>query len=171
MTREEKRQFVKQWNQEIKEVPFAVLVDYRGLSVADVTELRTKLKESNSNYRVVKNSLARLAAPGTALEALTDYFDGPIAVAYNAVDPVGMAKALVGFAKDKPALEIRCGVVDGRLLESGQIEELSKLPSREELLGKLLYLLIYPIQGLASTLNNIVRNLAVVLGQVAGSKN
>lgn len=171
MTREEKRQFVQQWNQEIKEVPFAILVDYRGLSVADVTELRTKLKGCNCRYQVVKNSLARLAVPGTTLEALTDYFDGPIAVAYNMEDPVGMAKTLVGFAKEKPALEIRCGVVDGRLLESGQIEELSRMPSREELLGKLLYLLNYPIQGLATTLKNIVRNLAVVLGQVAGSKN
>lgn len=171
MTRDEKRQFVQQWNQEIKEVPFAVLVDYRGLSVADVTELRTRLKECNSSYRVVKNSLARLATPGTAIEALTNYFEGPIAIAYNMEDPISMAKALVGFAKDKPALEIRCGVVEGQFLESVQVEELSRMPSRDELLGKLAYLLNYPIQGLALALNNIVRNLAVVLGQVAEGKN
>jgi large subunit ribosomal protein L10 len=108
--------------------------------------------------------------PGTHLEGFGEHFVGPCAVAYNSHDPILLAKTLVDFSKDNPSLKIKIGVVDGRLLQPLEIEQLSKTPSREELLAKLLYLMKYPIQGLASALNNIVRNLAVVLNQVAAQK-
>ena len=151
-------------------MPYAVLVDYRGLTVAEATDLRTRIRNSESTYRVVKNNLARRAIPGTGLESLDEHFVGPCAVAYNDHDPVTLAKTLVDFSKDNPSLKIRIGVIDGHLMEAPEIEQLSKTPGREELLSKLLYLLQYPIQGLASALNNIVRNLAVALNQVAAQK-
>lgn len=170
MIRQDKHELVKEWSKEYKDVPYAVLVDYRGINVAQATELRTKIRESGSSYRVVKNTLARLAVPGTGLEALKDYFDGPIAIASNTEDPVAMAKVLTDFAKDNPKLEIKVGVIDGQVLQEDQIKELSKMPSREELLAKLVYLLQYPIQGLAVALGGVVRNLAITLDQVAKQK-
>ena len=170
MTRDEKRQLVEQWSAEFKDAPYAILVDYRGLTVSEVTDLRTKVRETKSNYRVVKNTLAKIAVPGTHLEGLKDYFVGPIAVTTNSEDPVALAKVLIDYAKNNPKLEIRAGVVDGHFMDPEQVKELSKMPSREELLGKLLYVMKYPIQGVATALNGVIRNLAVVLNQVAESK-
>lgn len=170
MTREEKQLFVKEWSEELKDVPYAILVDYRGLTVAEATDLRVKMRESGCDYRVVKNTLAKLAVPGTQLENLAEHFVGPIALATHKEDPVGMAKALVDFSKESKKLELKYGVVDGQLIDSKEITDLSKMASRDELLGKLLYVIKYPIQGFASALNNIVSNLAVVLGQVAKGK-
>lgn len=169
MDREQKRKFVKEWSEQIKDVPNAVLVDFRGMTVEEANALRSRIRESESEYRVVKNNLAVLAVPGTPLEALKEHFEGPCAVAYNRHDPAALAKMLVEFSKDGP-LEIKAGVLDGKLLEAGEIVELSKLPDKEELLGKLLYLMNHPIRSLAATLNAIVRNLAVVLAQVAKAK-
>ena len=170
MNKEQKRKFVEEWSKEIDGVPYAILVDYRGLSVAEETDLRHKVRETASSYKVVKNNLARLAVPGTQLENLSEHFRGPCAVAWNKEDPIAMAKTLVEFAKDSPALEIKAGILDGQLLDAEQIKQLSKMPSKEELLAKLLYLMKYPIQGLATALKNIVRNLALVLSQVASGK-
>ncbi len=170
MRKEDKIRFVEEWAEEIQSVPYAVLVDYRGLTVAEATDLRTRIRNSNSRYRVVKNNLARRVIPGTGLESLDEHLHGPCAIAYNDHDPIVLAKTLVDFSKDNPSLEIRIGVVDGHLIEPPEIEQLSKIPGREELLSKMLYLMKYPIQGLASALNNIVRNLAVALNQVAALK-
>ena len=170
MTREEKHQLVKEWSKEYEDVPYAVLVDYRGINVAQATELRTKIRESGSTYRVVKNTLARLCVPGTKLEALKEHFVGPVAITANSEDPVAMAKVLIDFAKDNPQLEIKIGVVDGQVLQEAEIKELSKMPGREDLLAKLLYLMQYPIQGLAVALNGVTRNLAITLDQVAKQK-
>jgi large subunit ribosomal protein L10 len=170
MRKDEKIKFVEEWQEEIRSVPYAVLVDYRGLTVAEATALRTRIRDSRSIYRVVKNNLARRAVAGSGLEKLGEHFEGPCAVAYNDHDPILLAKTLIDFSKDNPSLKIKIGVVDGQLLQPQEIEQLSKTPGREELLSKLLYLMKYPIQGLASALNNIVRNLAAVLNQVAEQK-
>ena len=170
MRREEKHQLVKEWADEYKDVPYAVLVDYRGINVAQATELRRKIRESGSTYRVVKNTLARISVPGTKLEALKEHFVGPVAITTNTEDPVVMAKVLIDFAKANPQLEIKVGVVDGEVLQEEQIKELSMMPGREELLAKLLYLMQYPIQGFAVALNGVIRNLAVTLDQVAQQK-
>lgn len=170
MTRDEKRQLVEQLSAEFKDAPYAILVDYRGLTVGQVTDLRNKVRETNSNYRVVKNTLAKIAVPGTHLEGLKDYFAGPLAITTNCEEPVALCKVLTDFAKTNPKLEIMVGVVDGHVVNPEQVKELSQMPSREELLGKLLYVMKYPIQGFATALNGVIRNLAVVLNQVAESK-
>ena len=170
MRRNEKIKFVEDWSKEIAGVSNAVLVDYRGLSVAQDTNLRRRIRESGSSYRVIKNNLARRAVPGTSLEGLTELFEGPCALAYNDHDPVVLAKVLVDFAKDNEVLEIKAGVIDGQVIKPHEVEQLSKTPGREELLTKLAYVLSAPIQGLASALKNIIRNLASVLGQVAANK-
>lgn len=170
MNKQEKSQFVKNWGEEIKGVPFAVLVDYRGLGVTDATDLRGKIRETNSSYKVVKNTLAQLAVPGTTLEKLEKHFVGPIAIAYSNNNPVDLAKVLVEFSEQNTNFEIKVGLMDGQLLDSSQITELSKMPSRDELLAKLVYLMQYPIRGLATALSNIISNLAKVLGQVANGK-
>lgn len=170
MRKEDKIRFVQEWSEEIKEMPFAVLVDYRGLTVAEVTDLRARMREARGFYKVVKNNLASRAVPGTPLEGLGGHFRGPCAVAYSSENPVGVAKLLVNYGKDKQALQIKVGIIEGRILDLDGIKELSSLPSRLELLTKLAWLLNSPIQGLASALNNIVGNLARVLGQVAKHK-
>jgi large subunit ribosomal protein L10 len=170
MRKDQKIQFVEEWSKEISEIPYAVLVDFRGLSVAKAAELRSRIREANSTYKVVKNNLARRSVPGTALEPLAEHFEGPCGIAYNDHDPIVLAKTLVEFRKDNPTLEIKIGVVDGQLIEAADVKQLSRTPGREELLAKLLYLLTHPLQGLASALNNIVGSLAVVVRQVAEGK-
>jgi len=170
MTKEEKIQLVKEWSAELKETPYAVLVDPCGLNVAEVTELRAKIRQTGSSYRVVKNTLARLAVQDSPLESLKDSFVGPIALATAKEDPVAMAKVLVDYAKDNKKLEIKIGVIDGQVIDTEQITELSKMPSREELLAKLLFLLNSPVQRAATVLSAITRNFAVVLSQVAQQK-
>lgn len=170
MKKERKIQFVEEWSREIADVPHAVLVDYCGLTVTEVTELRRRMREADCVYRVVKNNLACRALPGTALEGLAEHFVGPCAVAYHREDPVALAKALVEFGRDNPALEVKVGVVGGRLLEADQIKQLSKTPAKAELLAMLAYMLQHPIRGFATALKNVVRNLAVVLDQVARSR-
>lgn len=170
MTKLEKQEFVKQWNAELQDVQHGILVDYRGLTVAQATELRGKIRETGSDYRVVKNTLARLATDETPLAPLKEHFVGPLAMATNKAEPVALAKALVDFAKSNEALQIKVAVVDGQLLEPAEITELSKLPSRDELLAKLLYVLNAPVQGFATALNAITRDLAIVLNQVADKK-
>jgi large subunit ribosomal protein L10 len=171
MIKQDKQKLVEQFQAELKDVPYAVLVDYRGLTVGQATELRSKVRETGSDYRVVKNTLGRLAVTGTPIDSLKDHFSGPTAVVTNSKEPVAMAKALVDFAKDVPNLEIKVACVDGNILQPDEVNELSKMPSRDELLAKLLYLMQYPIQGVATALNGIVRNLAVTLNQVAEKKN
>lgn len=170
MTKDEKRQLVEQWSAELKETPHAVLVEYRGLTVAEATALRSKIRETGSSYKVVKNTLAKIAVDDSPLETLKDHFVGPIAMATAKEDPIGLAKALIDYADENPKLKIMVGVVDGQLIEPDQIKALSKMPSREELLAKLLFLLKAPIQGLATSLSAITRDFAVVLNQVAQQK-
>ena len=170
MRKDEKVKFVEEWSEEIAKIPNAVLLDYRGISVAQVTNLRRRVRDAGSTYRVIKNNLARRALPGTPLEGLVEHFVGPCALAYNDHDPVGLAKVIVDFAKDNEVLEIKAGVIDGQVIDPREVEQLSKTPSREELLTKLAFVMSAPIQGLASALKNIIRNLASVLGQVAANK-
>jgi large subunit ribosomal protein L10 len=170
MKREDKVQLVEQWSADFKETPHAVLVDYRGLTVEQATNLRAKIREAGSSYKVLKNTLGRRAVADSPLELLKEHMVGPTAMATAKEDPVAMAKALMDFAEDNPKLEIKIGVLNGEIIDSDQIKALSKMPSREELLAKLLFLLKAPVQGLATSLSAITRDLAVVLNQVAQQK-
>ena len=142
-----------------------IVVQYKGLTVERDTELRRKIRESGSKYRVVKNRLANIAADQTLPEQLRAAFDGPTAVAYNGTDPVLLAKTLSDYAKANPVFEFKAGMVDGRVVDVASLSEIAAIPSREELLAKLLYLLGSGAQRIAVGVNAVTRNLAVALNQ------
>jgi large subunit ribosomal protein L10 len=143
------------------EVVFAL--DYRGLKVEEATELRKKIRESGGRYRVVKNTLALRALQGTSLEPLSPHFKGMTGLAYTDADPVALAKVLSDFSKDVPALEYKAGIVSGKGLDEDQFKALASLPGRDELLGKLLYVIQAPMQNLLSVLQGTTRDFVLVL--------
>jgi large subunit ribosomal protein L10 len=170
LSKVEKEALVSQYQEGLAKAPHAYLVAYKGIKVAQVTELRSRIRETGGRYEVVKNSLALLAIRDQPLESLKDSFDGPVAVAYSQDDAVALAKALTEFAKTVPALSFRGGVVEGRPVAAEQIEEIAKLPSREELVAKLVFLLQSPIVRLVRTLNAVPQSFAMVLDQIARKK-
>jgi large subunit ribosomal protein L10 len=143
---------------------------FSGISVPQVTELRSRVRETGGKYVVVKNRLVLRAIAGEALEGLSEHFEGPTAVAFGDEDAVSIAKAVTEFAKDVPAIQLKGGLVDGREVAAEEIEEIASLPSREELIGKLLFLLQSPISSLVRTLNELPRQFVAVVDQIRAAK-
>ncbi|HBC99474.1 MAG TPA: 50S ribosomal protein L10 [Lachnoclostridium sp.] len=133
----------------------AVVVDYRGISVAQDTALRKKLREADISYKVYKNTMIRFAAQGTAFEALEPNLEGPTAIAVSKTDATAPARILAEFAKTAPALEIKGGVVEGAYYDAKGMEKISSIPSRDILLGKLLGSIQSPITNIARVLKQI----------------
>ena len=133
----------------------AVVVDYRGITVAQDTELRKKLREAGISYKVYKNTMLRFAAKGTDFEALGPVLEGPTAIAVSKTDATAPARILAEFAKKAPALEIKGGVVEGVFYDAKAMEKISNIPSREILLGKLLGSIQSPITNFARVLKQI----------------
>jgi large subunit ribosomal protein L10 len=146
-------------------VDSAILLDYKGLNVPQVTELRRQVRAVKGQYRVVKNTLARRALKGTSFEPLAEFFQGTTAIAYTGTDPVALAKTLTGFAKTAPSLTIRAALVQGRRIGADEVTELASLPGRPELLAKLLFLLNAPMTRLVTVLNAAPQALLTVLAQ------
>ena len=146
------------------------VAQFQGMTVAQDSELRQKIRGTNSKYHVVKNTLVRKAAEGTAAEGVTKSFDGSTAIAYNASDPVSLAKALTAYAKTNPLFVFKAGIVEGRVVNIGDIANIAAMPSKEELIAKLLFLINSPAQRIAAALNGVARNLAVVIGQAVEQK-
>ncbi|WP_424769143.1 50S ribosomal protein L10 [Paenibacillus sp. sgz302251] len=126
-----------------------VIADYRGLNVAQVTELRKQLREAGVEFQVLKNSLVRRATEGTELSGLNDILTGPTAIAFGSEDSIAPAKILNNFAKKNDALKLKGGVVEGKVVDAEQIKALAELPSREGLLSMLLSVLQAPVRNFA----------------------
>jgi large subunit ribosomal protein L10 len=171
MNRTEKEQAVTRLEADLAKSQNAVLVGFAGLKVPEVTELRRQIRNTRSKYLVVKNTLALRATRGTPLEAMSRHFVGPTAVAYNEDNPVALAKVLTAFAKANPNLVFKGAVVEGRAIEAKEIAAIAELPSREELVARLLFLIQSPLRRLVTVLNGPVRNLAGVVTQIAQQKS
>ena len=140
---------------DIKDAQSVVIVDYRGLTVAQDTELRKQLREAGVIYKVCKNTMMKRAFEGTDFAGLEEYLEGPSAMVVSKDDATAPARIICKFAKTAEALEVKAGVVEGNVYDAAGINELSKVPSREELLSKLLGSLQSPITNLARVLNQI----------------
>ena len=150
-----KQPIVEAIAEEIKDAQSVVLVDYRGLTVAQDTELRKQLREAGVVYKVYKNTMMKRAFEGTEFEGLENCLEGPSAIAVSKDDATAPARILCKFAKDAPALELKGGVVEGTVYDVAGLTELSKIPSREELLSKLLGSIQSPITNFARVIKQI----------------
>ncbi len=161
---------VTELTDEIGKTPNAFVINFKGITVPQVTELRRQVRDSNSKYVVVKNTIALIALADSPMIALKEQFTGPTAVAYGE-DAVALAKALTRFAKDVPALTFKGALLDGKIVPAAEIEAIATLPSHDELVSRLLFMLQTPMRNLVTVLSANQRNLAVVLDQIAQSKS
>lgn len=175
MNRNEKRQVVEDFSKKIQGLQAAVLTHYRGLNVEQINTLRRRLREEKISYHVVKNTMMKLAARGTDLEKLNDYFKGPTAIAISHSDPVSLAKILSEFVKTQPQLEIKVGLVQGRVASPDEIKALATMPSKEVLVAQILGGIQAPAQELAGVLVSGLRQIVGVIqaraDQLAESEN
>ena len=166
MNKAEKQQTVESLSEQFRSIESAFLINYRGLKVVDATELRRKIRDIDGCYVVVKNTLAMRAARQTKLEQLEPYFQGPTAVAYHHKDVVGLAKLLTDISKSNPNFVFKAALVEGKVVPTSEIQAIASMPSREVMLGKLIFLLKAPLQRLSMVLKAPVRNMGLVLKQI-----
>jgi large subunit ribosomal protein L10 len=170
MARPEKEAMVAELKEKLDQARAAIITDYRGLNVAALTELRRRMREQGLEYKVVKNTLTRFAARELGLDDLEPYLEGPTAIAFSYEDPVAPAKVIMGFAKEHKQLEIKAGLLRGKVIRPEGVKELADLPPREILLAQVLGGLQAPIAGLANVLNGVPRSLVYALEAIRKQK-
>ena len=170
MNKQTKEALVAEFAEKLKLAKAAFLADYRGLNVEQANDLRRKLQAVGVEYRVVKNTLLRLAAKDTAVACLDEHLVGPTAIALVTEDPVAPAKALIEFAKQNNVFELKAGMLNGKLLVAADIKALAELPSREELLAKMLGSMSAPATNFVGVLAAVPRSFVQVLAAIKDQK-
>jgi len=161
--RGEKKEEVEALQNDLAKVSTVILTTFQGITVAEDSQLRRAVQAAGGHYRVVKNTLAERAGSGTPSAPLLQNLSGTNSISYTATDPVALAKALTKVAKDVPAFRFKAGIVEGRVLSIAEIQQLAQLPSKEELISKIMFLLQAPAQRVASAMAGVTRNLAVTV--------
>src|SRR4051812_147983 len=168
MNRDQKAAAIAEIAQNIQESDAIFAVDYRGISVPQAAELRAKLRDADTRFRVVKNTLTERAADQAGADALKPLLEGPTAFAFVRGDAAAAAKAIADYARATDLLPFKGGLMDGNVLTPDEIRAISRLPSREVLYGQLVGVIAHPISGLARMLNQLIGGLAIALGQIQG---
>ncbi len=163
--RSEKQADLDKLKSELARVSTVILTTFQGIKVDEDTKLRRAVQAAGGKYKVVKNTLAERAGAGTPAENLLKNLTGTNSIAYTETDPVALAKAITKIAKDVPAFQFKSGVVEGRVVSIADIKQLANLPSKEELISKIMFLLNAPAQRIAVALNALPRNLAVTVNE------
>jgi len=164
-TRKQKQEDLERLKSELEGVSNAYLVDFKGMSVGEDQKLRAEIHKAKITYKVVKNTLARIAVQGTPLEPMGEKFVGTTAIAITKDDPVAVAKVLSDFAKDHAKFTFKAGIVEGRVIDVADIERLATMPSKEELISKMMFLINAGAQRIAVATNGVARNLAIVINE------
>jgi len=171
-TKKQKQQDLEALTEQFKNAKAAMLVGFKGMTVSKDQELRNQLREAGVSYEVVKNTLARKASEGTALEAARDQFKGVTAVALSTGDPVGLSKAIAKFTKANPEIfSFKVGIVEGNVVALRDVEAIASLPSKEELISKILFLINCQAQRLVTLISAVPRKLAIVVKQIGEQKS
>jgi len=167
LTKEQKHEQSLQLRDRLTDVTTLFLLENKGLNVNDVNSLRSEVRRTDATYKVVKNTVVRLAVEGTDMEGITPFLIGPKVLAYTAGDGVALAKVLKTFIKNHPELSFEQAYLEGTILEAEQAEKIADMPSRDELVAKLLRLLQSPIRRFAVALNAPIQQLATTIAQIA----
>jgi len=170
LNKQSKEALVAEFAEKVKAAKAAFLADYRGLDVEQANDLRNKLRAAGVEYRVIKNTLLRLASKDTGVECLDEFMNGPTAIALVMEDPVAPAKALIEFAKQNNVFELKAGALDGKLLAVNDIKALAELPSREELIAKMLGSMSAPATNFVGVLAAVPRSFVQVLAAIKDQK-
>ncbi len=171
MSRADRESRIQELHDLFRKMEMAVLTDYRGLTVADLTDFRVQLRKVEGRFRVVKNTLSIRAADGTPMEAVKEYFDGPVGIVFSKGDPVGPAKALVQFMKENDNMEPKVGILSGKVIGLDEIKMLAGLPGRDTLLSAVLFSMQAPTTNFVRTLGEIPASLVRVLDAVRAQKD
>ena len=169
-TLEKKQSLVQQIKEKLENCQSAVFIDYRGLTVEEVTSLRNKFREAGVEYKVLKNTMIHRAAEQLGMEELFSHLEGPTAVAFGMEDAVAPAKIINDFIKASKKTEIKAGILEGKVVDAKMVEELASLPSKEVLVAKVLGSMNAPITGLVSVLSGTMRNFVCALNAIAEKK-
>jgi len=171
-TKKQKQEDLEALTERFKNARAAMLVGFKGMTVSKDQELRNQLREAGGSYEVVKNTLARKASEGTVLEPARDQFKGVTAVALSPGDPVGLSKAIAKFTKANPEIfSFKIGIVEGKVVALKDVEAIASLPSKEELISKILFLINCQAQRLVTVISAVPRNLVIVVKQIGEQKS